>query len=77
MGELELGRGQAQRALIHLEKAEKLNPASAKTHFALSRALRRLGRNVEAAKQGALYDKLKEQETSRAPDAPAETPSSY
>ena len=76
LGELELARGQAQRALIHLEKAAKLNPTSAKTHFALSRAFRRLGRNEEAAKQAALYDKLKEQETSRAPDAPAETPSS-
>jgi tetratricopeptide (TPR) repeat protein len=75
LGELELSRGQAQRALIHLEKAEKLNPTSAKTHFALSRAFRRLGRNEEAAKQAALYDKLKEQETSRAPDAPAESPS--
>ena len=75
LGELELGRSQAQRALIHLEKAAKLNPASAKIHFALSRAFRRLGRNEEAAKELALYDKLKEQETSRAPDAPAETPS--
>ena len=71
LGELELARGQAQRALIHLEKAAKLNPTSAKTHFALSRAFRRLGRNEEAAKQAALYDKLIEQERSRAPDASA------
>jgi len=71
LGELELARGQAQRALIHLEKAAKLNPTSAKTHFALSRAFRRLGRNEEAAKHAALYDKLIEQERSRAPDASA------
>jgi len=76
LGELELGRSQPQRALVHLETAAKLNPTSAKVHFALSRAFRRLGRNEEAAKQLALYDKLKEQETSRAPDVPAETPSS-
>jgi len=71
LGALELARGQAPRALIHLEKAAKLNPTSAKTHFALSRAFRRLGRNEEAAKQAALYDKLKEQETSRASAAPS------
>jgi cellulose synthase operon protein C len=76
LGELALARSQLQRALFHLEKAAKLDPTSAKVHFALSRAFRRLGRNAEAAKQSALYDKLKEQETSRAPDAPAETPSS-
>jgi len=73
LGELALGRSQAQRALFHLEKAAKLDPTSAKIRFALSRAFRRLGKNKEAAEQSALYDKLKEQETSRGADA---TPSS-
>lgn len=71
LGDLALGRGQPQRALIHLEKATKLDPTSAKVHFALSRAYRRLGKNEEAAKESALYDKLKEQETPRATDASA------
>ncbi|PYU69201.1 MAG: hypothetical protein DMG49_13985 [Acidobacteria bacterium] len=60
LGDLALRRGQAARALIHLEKAAKLAPSSAKTHFALSRAYRQLGRKQEAAKQATLYDKLKE-----------------
>jgi tetratricopeptide (TPR) repeat protein len=75
LGELALGRGQAQRALIRLERAAKLNPTSARVHFALSRAYRRLGKNEEAAKQSALYDKLKEQETPRATDTSADAPS--
>ncbi len=74
LGDLALGRGQAQRALIHLERAAKLDPTSAKVHFSLARAYRRLGKNEEAAKQSALYDKLKEQETPRATDTPAQTP---
>ena len=75
LGELTLGRGQPQRALIHLQRAAKLKPASAKIHFALARAYRRLGKNEEAAKETALYDELKEKETPRAPDSSADTPS--
>ena len=60
LGALALGRGQAAGALLHLKKAAKLDPSSAKTHFALSRAYRRLGRNDEAAKEATLFDKLKE-----------------
>jgi tetratricopeptide (TPR) repeat protein len=76
LGDLALGRGQAQRALTHLEKAAKLDPTSTKVHFALSRAYRRLGRNEEAAKESALYDKLKEQETPRATAPSADPPPS-
>jgi len=60
LGDLALRRGQAAKALIHLEKAAKLAPSSAKTHFALSRAYRQLGRKQEAEKQLALFEKLKE-----------------
>jgi tetratricopeptide (TPR) repeat protein len=60
LGELALHRGETSRALIHLEKAAKLAPSSAKTHFALSRVYRRLGREREAAEQAALFDKLRE-----------------
>jgi len=76
LGDLALRRGQASNAVKHLEKAAELNPASAKTHFALSRAYRRLGQNEAAAKQQALYDKLKEEETRRAPSSQPDTPSS-
>jgi tetratricopeptide (TPR) repeat protein len=74
LGELALARGQAQIALIHLERSAKRSPASAKIHFALSRAYRRLGKNEEAAKQTALYQKLKEEETARASDTSADSP---
>ena len=60
LGGLALRRGDAAKAATLLEEAEKLNPLSAKTHFALSRAYRHLGREQEAAKQATLFDKLKE-----------------
>ncbi len=60
LGELALRRGEASRALIHLELAAKLAPSDARTHFALSRAYRQLGREQEAAKESSLFGKLKE-----------------
>jgi len=62
-------------ALPHLEKAAALDPESAKIHFALSRAYRRVGQSVEAAKQAALYEELKEKEMRRAREA-SQDPSS-
>src|SRR5258705_5478040 len=50
LGDMALRRGQAAEALVHLQKAASLEPRSAKLHFALSRAYRRLPRNGEAAK---------------------------
>jgi tetratricopeptide (TPR) repeat protein len=60
LGGLALRQGEAAKAATLLEKAEKLDPLSAKTHFALSRAYRHLGRDQEAAKQATLFDELKE-----------------
>ena len=60
LGELALRRGDASRGLVHLELAAKLAPSDATTHFALSRAYRQLGREQDAAKEAALFDKLKE-----------------
>jgi Tfp pilus assembly protein PilF len=75
LGELALQRGQAARALTNLEMAAKLEPGSARIHFALSSAYRRLGQPEKAAEQAALYERLKEKETPRAthdsPDGPA------
>jgi Tfp pilus assembly protein PilF len=72
---LALRRGQAQLALQHLKKATKLDPESAKIHFALSRIYHRLGHHEEAAKQAALYEELKEKETRRQLDASTDAPS--
>jgi Tfp pilus assembly protein PilF len=60
LGELALRRGEASAALMHLETAAKLDPSSAKTHFALSRAYRSLGRKEDGAREAVLFDKLKE-----------------
>ena len=71
LGELELRRGETKVALEHLQNAVKLSPESARAHFSLARGYRRAGRNEEAAKETALFDKLKKSEASRpAPSSP-------
>ena len=65
LGELELRRGEIQLALGHLQNAVRLSPESARAHFSLARGYRRAGRNEEAAKETALFDKLKKNEASR------------
>jgi Tfp pilus assembly protein PilF len=73
LGELELRRGETKLALQHLQNAVKLSPENARAHFSLARGYRRAGRNEEAAKETALFDKLKKSEASRSgspsPDA--------
>jgi tetratricopeptide (TPR) repeat protein len=61
IGNLWLRKGRATQALLELLTASRLSPAEAKTHFALSRAYRRLGRSEEAARELAIYDKLNAQ----------------
>jgi Tfp pilus assembly protein PilF len=71
LGELELLRGETKLALEHLQNAVKLSPESARAHFSLARGYRRAGRNEDAAKETALFDKLKKNEASRtAPSSP-------
>jgi len=60
LGELALDRGDLAAALVHLKMAAKLTPSSANTHFALSRVYRRLGQGQQAAKETALFEKLKQ-----------------
>ena len=60
LGELALRRGDLAAALVHLKMAAKLTPSSANTHFALSRVYRRLGQEQQAAKEIALFEKLKQ-----------------
>lgn len=73
LGDIALRRGKAAEAVAHLEKAGKLAPGSARTHFALSRAYRRLGRNEEAGKEILLYETLSKKEPPGAAPA-AEAP---
>lgn len=77
LGSLALQRGNPSTALEHLLTAAKAAPESAKVHFALSRAYRRLAQDAEADRQEALYDKLKEKEAAGDSDLmPADAPSS-
>jgi len=76
LGDMALRRGQGAEALVHLQKAASLAPRSAKVHFALSRAYRRLGRNVEASKEMELHETLKEKEAQSAPATATVDPSS-
>jgi len=63
------------KALVYLEKAEELDPESVKTHFALARTYRRLGRGEDAARQIEIYERLKEKEPQRAPvPSPTDSP---
>lgn len=74
LGDIALRHERTASALVYLEKAEKLDPESVKTHFALSRSYRRMGRTEEAAKQTEIYERLKEKESQRAPVAPPADP---
>jgi len=68
LGNLALANDKAEEAVPHLETAAKLNPQSSKTHFALARAYRRLGKSGAASKELGVYESLKgkESETSLA-----------
>jgi Tfp pilus assembly protein PilF len=71
LGELELRSGETKLALEHLQNGVRLSPESPRAHFSLARGYRRAGRNEEAAKETALFDKLKKSEASRpAPSSP-------
>lgn len=67
LGNLALKKGQWAEALRQLEIAAKVNPDSAKTHFALSRVFRRLNRNQDAAREMVLFEELKDKQSPRAP----------
>jgi tetratricopeptide (TPR) repeat protein len=59
LGNLALGSDKTREALQHLEAAAKLSPKNSKTHFALARLYRRLGRADDASKELALYESSK------------------
>ena len=75
LGELALRRGQTAQALVHLETAVRISPESARAHFSQARGYRRAGRVEEAARETALFEKLKEKESRVvAPPSPAASP---
>jgi tetratricopeptide (TPR) repeat protein len=75
LGDISLRHDRTAKALVYFEKAEKLDPESVKTHFALARTFRRLGRGEDAARQTEIYERLKEKEPQRAPvPSPTDSP---
>jgi Tfp pilus assembly protein PilF len=74
LGELALRRGQTAVAVAHLENAARISPESARAHFALARGYRRAGRVEDAARETALYEKLKKEDASHLTSQPLNTP---
>lgn len=71
LGNLALDGGRSKEALDEFERASKLEPNASKIHFALARACRRLGQKDAAAREMAIFQKLKQQELSMAEASPA------
>jgi tetratricopeptide (TPR) repeat protein len=64
LGQIALQEGKLQEAEEDLLRSLAADPDRSKTHFALSRVYRRMERSDDAAKEFALYEKLKEREDS-------------
>ncbi|HEX5410792.1 MAG TPA: tetratricopeptide repeat protein [Terriglobia bacterium] len=71
LGNLALEGGRPREAFDELQRAARLEPNVSKIHFALARACRRLRQNEAAAREMAIFQKLKQQEISMAEAAPA------
>jgi tetratricopeptide (TPR) repeat protein len=67
LGQLALQQGRLQEAFDELTRSIQSDPDRSKPHFALSRLYRRMGRSEDAAKEFALYQKLKQAEENVAP----------
>jgi Flp pilus assembly protein TadD len=59
LGNLALSKGQLEQAVTQLEAAAKLSPDDSRTHYALSRAYRRLGRVDDADRELRTFQSLK------------------
>ena len=64
LGQIALQEGQLKEAEEEFLRSLASDPDRSKTHFALSRVYRRMERTDQAAKEFALYEKLKEREES-------------
>jgi len=62
LGRVLLDAGQATEAIAALEKGEKLAPQAARTHFYLEQAYRRAGRDADARKEKAEWNRLHAQQ---------------
>jgi len=67
LGQLALQEGRLKEALDELTRSVQSDPDRSKPHFALSGVYRRMGRAEDAAKEFALYQKLKQYEENAAP----------
>jgi Tfp pilus assembly protein PilF len=64
LGQIAVQQGQGKEAEEHFLRSLSFDPDRSKTHFALSRLYRRMGRAEQAAKEFALYEQLKQAEES-------------
>jgi Tfp pilus assembly protein PilF len=64
LGQIALQEGKLKEAEEDFLRSLASDPDRSKTHFALSRVYRRMERTDQAAKEFAIYEKLKEREES-------------
>jgi tetratricopeptide (TPR) repeat protein len=65
LGRVLLEQGQIERAIKELEEGARLAPNSPEMHYALGRAYRRAGREADAKREVALFQKLQEEANAR------------
>jgi len=65
LGRVLLQLGQIDRAIKELEEGARLAPTSPEMHYALGRAYRRAGREEDAKRETALFQKLQEEFNTR------------
>jgi tetratricopeptide (TPR) repeat protein len=65
LGRVLLDLGQLDRAIKELEEGTRLAPNSPEMHYALGRAYRRAGREADAKREVALFQKLQDQYNAR------------
>jgi tetratricopeptide (TPR) repeat protein len=65
LGRVLLELGQVERAVKELEEGTRLAPNSPEMHYALGRAYRRAGREADAKREVALFQKLQEELNAR------------
>jgi tetratricopeptide (TPR) repeat protein len=65
LGRVLLELGQLDRAIKELEEGTRLAPNSPEMHYALGRAYRRAGREADAKREVALFQKLQEEANAR------------
>jgi len=65
LGRVLLELGQIDRAIKELEEGARLAPTSPEMHYALGRAYRRAGREQDAKRETALFQKLQDEYNAR------------